>query len=652
MSADGQIQPMPDPEPLIERPQAACTPAKSKNGGKSKYIKSVLNDRERLKGEVRRLKKELQAAKQQFRKVQAKLEKQDKSKRVGGKNKKKKEKKKLSQLRKEQVAIFVCRDENSRMLSGKKDFVTKNKVREQRRVLLHSLKDLHSEYSVLAEKPYKLSYRQFVRYCPFYVTPAKESDRNTCACLDHENVKLLIDRLISKGLLATMSISDLLSSIVCDKRRKCCMYRTCPDCCYNEIQFIGPLEEGLVTWQQWSRISTSQDGKTFSNFAKVTQSGTCCDLLALFNKKLDSLAEHQFNWLHQATTFRVLKDSLTENEVCIHVDFSENYGCKLGQEIQAFHFGGSRKQVAIHTCVAYTASASYSYATLSACTRHDERAVWAHMEPVLKDVIRKCNSRPETLHIISDGPANQYRNKKNFYLLSTIPFMSDFRQITWNFSEKSHGKGAPDGVGGALKRIADTAVQRGADIQSPEDLYSFLTEQESSITFYWVSEESFIKYDNSVPVNIPTVRGTLRIHQVMCEEPAVIKWREISCFCARPALCNCHHPNVVDFRHQSAQFLAASANGTEELVGKFVVVRYDNEPFIGQVTKVVNDEIEVSCMQQLGGKNKFIWPHPPDLLFYNESNVLHVISEPEPLTLRYSKLTADNWKDFQQYTSP
>ena len=36
---------------------------------------------------------------------------------------------------------FLTRDENSRLLPGKKDTVTKNKVKEQRRVLTKSLRD-------------------------------------------------------------------------------------------------------------------------------------------------------------------------------------------------------------------------------------------------------------------------------------------------------------------------------------------------------------------------------------------------------------------------------------------------------------------------------------------------------------------------------
>lgn len=75
--------------------------------------------------------------------------------------------------------------------------------------------------------------------------------------------------------------------------------------------------------------------------------------------------------------------------------------------------------------------------------------------------------------------------------------------MTWNFSEKSHGKGAPDGVGGAVKRIADFAVQRGADLQTPEDLFSLLKEKESSIKYYWISDEDIARYDEALPDDVP-----------------------------------------------------------------------------------------------------------------------------------------------------
>lgn len=100
--------------------------------------------------------------------------------------------------------------------------------------------------------------------------------------------------------------------------------------------------------------------------------------------------------------------------------------------------------------ILYTANGLKSYATVSDCLRLDERAVWGHMEPILKE-LRATNPQIETIHFISDGPLTQYRNKVNFYLLSSVPFLFGFVHITWNYSEKYHGQGASDGVGASVK---------------------------------------------------------------------------------------------------------------------------------------------------------------------------------------------------------
>ena len=59
-------------------------------------------------------------------------------------------------------------------------------------------------------------------------------------------------------------------------------------------------------------------------------------------------------------------------------------------------------------------------------------------------------------------------------MLSQAPFDLGFTKITWNFFKASHGKGAPDGVGGSLKRTADKLTRTGTDITDAKDLYTRL----------------------------------------------------------------------------------------------------------------------------------------------------------------------------------
>lgn len=75
----------------------------------------------------------------------------------------------------------------------------------------------------------------------------------------------------------------------------------------------------------------------------------------------------------------------------------------------------------------------------------------------------------------------------------------------------------------------------------------------------------------------------------------------------------------------------ASVQDDHDLIGKLILVKYEGQPLVGQVLQVIGDEIEVSAMQQLGNKNVFTWPHPADEIFYHLTDVLQVISEPEPL---------------------
>ena len=130
----------------------------------------------------------------------------------------------------------------------------------------------------------------------------------------------------------------------------------------------------------------------------------------------------------------------------------------------------------------------------------------------------------------------------------------------------------------------------------------------------------------------------------------MIQWREISCFCARPDICKCYDPSPVDFHNISEELPSTSTNCQQDLKGKFILVRYESKPFVGQVIQVVGEEVEVSCMQQLGEKNVFTWPHPPDILFYYESDVLHQISELEPLNLIQNLINKIN-KKFIKSTS-
>lgn len=617
-----------------------------------------------------------------YRKQTQRKKRQNKEQRVSEKNHLPPSKR-LRKDKKHQVESFLLLDEHSILLPGKKDVVGR-KEKKQRRVLTSSLKDLHKSYIQKCDREYRMSYRQFLRYRPFYITEAKSSDRNTCACYQHENMRLLIDSVTKRGLISTKSLSTLLSSIVCNTEEERCMHRQCPECCFDEVQLGDHSPTDTATWEQWEKEDVLVGEKTYKNWVKKSKRGTLGELHDLFQRGLEEIASHQFNWLHQVQQFRHIKENLKNNEMVLHIDFSENYACKLYTEIQSFHFGGNRQQATIHTGVAYSVSGSQCYATISESLRHDERAVWAHIKPVIEDFRKSQDHVIDTLHVLSDGPATQYRNRANCFLMSSIPFTWGFKQLTWNFSERSHGKGAPDGVGGVLKRKADMHVRGGNDVQTPMDLYDYLQKSSDNVTVKWVTEEDISAMDEMLPPSVRPVTGIRSTHQVLSSAPGQVFYRALSCFCKHPEVCRCHKLKKLEFEVHPSQTEATHAQSTdcdassetcaqssysspgepqaqsedpssvqadlqtssdeEELTdGQFVIVKYDGKPYVGQI-KGVNDEVgmQVNCMKQRGNKNAFVWPNTADCIFYHRSQIVCGISAPKQFR-RFFTLNKYDW---------
>ena len=145
------------------------------------------------------------------------------------------------------------------------------------------------------------------------------------------------------------------------------------------------------------------------------------------------------------------------DELIIHIDFSENYICKYREETQSVYFGASKKQLSIHTGVAYNKDKTITLARVSDNLNHSPPAIWAQLHPIITQFKEEYPDISK-LHVISNGPTTQYRCKNNFYLFATKIFEYGFGAGTWTFLEAGHDKGAQDGVRAAIKRSADTIV--------------------------------------------------------------------------------------------------------------------------------------------------------------------------------------------------
>jgi hypothetical protein len=130
----------------------------------------------------------------------------------------------------------------------------------------------------------------------------------------------------------------------------------------------------------------------------------------LFEQQLAKYAGHAFRACHQLRQVQLVKKTLRDGDLLLHIDYSENYLCKWANEIQAAHFGNAHHQIVIHQgvmyvkvslelqvdflnseiysfrdkiCIIWQNQEPISFATLSDDTRKTSEAIAAHIESIL-----------------------------------------------------------------------------------------------------------------------------------------------------------------------------------------------------------------------------------------------------------------------------
>ena len=596
------------------------------------------------------------------------------------------------------VTTFFERDDVSRSTTGKKDSITRGKVKKQKRLLSDTLKNLHQKF--LAEHAFKISYTLFCSLRPFWVRLPNVNDRETCLCKMHDNLAFLANKLRQLKLLQSENLEVLANSIACNPQSKECMYGECSACQEKDVCMPEYDVNQEVFWWQWQTVREEREKKTANTTKKfmvtITQKkrveGYLYDLVQTFQERIKNLKQHIYNIRNQYKIYRHLRDNMSDKECLIHIDFAENYLCKYGSEIQAVHFGGSHKEATLHTGVMYVGGKAkpHTFCTISDCMDHGPAAIWAYMEPVL-DELKRTHEEVEVIHFFSDSPATQYRQKKNFFLFSTLLHEKGFAGGTWNFFEASHGKGAPDGVGGALKRSADKLVAQGKDIPNPMTLYDNLRPA-TSIKLHFVTGDAISMMEDCLPLNIQPVPQTMKTHQLVCFTPGMIHYREVSCVCSptNNFRCACiptktfvfptpnpdqgddhvaedegNNPEDAGNNSEDADNNTHDAvntgvktdvdlprieNWTSELVGQYCVTEYEGRPYAGIILAVGEMDVQISCMVAIG-ENRFFWPRREDVCWYDFDKVICIIPEPQNVTGRHKEVDPLIWAMLQRKMS-
>ena len=217
----------------------------------------------------------------------------------------------------------------------------------------------------------------------------------------------------------------------------------------------------------------SVDRSTLETYTKPVD-----EFVDMFCEKLEVLHPHAFIAAQQASFYCDCKSTLAPREMLVTVDFSENYSFVLQDAAQGYHWNNA--QATIHPFVAYYKDESeklchLSYVIISEALHHDTMAVFLYQKcfiTFLKGFL-PFTSQPCKIVHFSDGAGSQYKKRKNF--LNLCHHKEDFGiSAEWHFSATAHGKGACDGIGGTVKRLAARAsLQKpySDQIMTPRQLF-------------------------------------------------------------------------------------------------------------------------------------------------------------------------------------
>lgn len=184
--------------------------------------------------------------------------------------------------------IFFVRGEYSKLCPEKKDFIVKGREKKQKRIILGSIKQLHAKY-LETDRSFKILTATFWRFKPFWVVLPKQSDRETCACIKHANIHLIVEKLYYEKLVNSKHSDELFMDLICDDRNMACMLGNCMTCKNRKLKFktenVRVLDK-IQIFLQWDSKAEDKIIKEQKNNHKSERKVTGWQLLELPNKNL------------------------------------------------------------------------------------------------------------------------------------------------------------------------------------------------------------------------------------------------------------------------------------------------------------------------------------------------------------------------------
>ena len=246
---------------------------------------------------------------------------------------------------------------------------------------------------------------------------------------------------------------------------------------------------------------------------------------------LAEFREHHEQVQLQYEAFCTLKEVLPRNHVMVQMDNAENWATSFMEEIQSAFFG--KDQLTLHPMVTYHKDEegnllTKSYVGVTIATSHAFPMTLTFLDQLVREVKEQVPDLSH-LHIVTDSLTSQYRNRYSCSLLKRAMDLFQIR-ITWNWLEAGHGKGPCDGVGGAIKGLADRVVKSTGSIQTADEFVEQIAPQTQKVKLLLAKIPQVTASAEVVKAwDAPAVHGLMACHQATVKD-GKLYLRETSCY--------------------------------------------------------------------------------------------------------------------------
>lgn len=427
---------------------------------------------------------------------------------------------------------------------------------------------------------------------------------------------------------------DLMAKLVCSLANEACMFGSCNSCPTDEalVEYLqGVLEDDVVSFSEWKHTD-----RTYMAHIELHS----VDFTDQLVKMLKELCSHHYIAKAQAEFFKSCKSNLKIDECLVTLDFAENLKLTIQHEVQGNYFGnGDDKYVTLHPFVLYYKNVSQeengllehkSYCVLSDAMSHDSTAVYAFLSRLLVE-IKEFLPGVRSVKYFSDGAASQYKNRFNMGNLSK--HYSDFGiQAEWHFFASCHGKGANDGIGGTIKRMARTESLKREfvnQILCVDSLFNFLKNTATKIECLLVKQLDIERVASEVNLNdrfslCSPLHGIRSNHCFSVKSQGVITAKKIS---SLTSITPPHDHVVLPLRLARVEYNSISTKD-------WVACCYGGNWWLAMVeSKDENKKtFYLDFLHPHGPATSFKWPARKDKLIVSVNEIVMVVPEPRKRT--------------------